>query len=387
MTLVEASWDDSRRAAYACGIELEGESIPLGSGDRRILAHDVVTATSLPPFTTSAMDGWAVAGTGPWKVVGEVLAGQVWLEELSSGHAVRIATGSVIPVGTHGVLRREHGRLGGEGVLDGDVALGQDVRPAGEEARVGEVLVSAGMPMTPVHLGLAAAGGADQLVVVRRPVAQLLILGDELLDSGSAREGCVRDSLGPQIPAWLERMGVTTHSATRVEDTLAAHLGALAAVGDADLVVTTGGTAAGPVDHLHEAIADVGGQLVVDSVAVRPGHPMLLARLDKRRWILGLPGNPQSAVVALLSLGGPLLARLFGQKFGVLDDVELAENVSAPERETRLVLCTLHSGVVTPTAHLGSAMLRGLAASDGFAVIAPGGGAAGDLVRWLPLPR
>ncbi len=386
MTSEAASWDDARVAAYECGVELDAEPVPLRLGDRRVLARDVTCATALPPFTTSAMDGWAVAGAGPWQVVGEVLAGRVWSEELSPGNAVRIATGAVIPLGTLGVLRREHGTLGGDRGLHGDVSPGQDIRLVGEEAGRGDVLASAGTLVTPVHLGLAAAGSADELMVVRRPAAHVLILGDELLDSGSPRDGRVRDSLGPQIPGWLERMGVITSSLTHVEDTLSAHVDALAAVGDADLVVTTGGTAAGPVDHLHSAIAAVGGQLVVDSVAVRPGHPMLLARLGECQWLLGLPGNPQSAVVALLSLGGPLLARLFGQSFVALDDVVLAENVTAPSRETRLVLSTLYSGVATPTAHLGSAMLRGLAASDGFAVVPPGGSAAGDTVGWLPLP-
>ncbi len=387
MTLEGGSWDAARLAAYESGVELEAEPVPLRLGDRRVLARDVTSATALPPFTTSAMDGWAVAGAGPWQVVGEVLAGRVWSEKLPPGNAVRIATGAVIPIGTHGVLRREHGTLSGDSVLDGAVAPGQDIRPAGEEARLGDELVGAGTLLAPVHLGLAAAGGADELMVVRRPAAHLLILGDELLESGSPRAGRVRDSLGPQIPGWLERMGVDTHSVTHVEDSLAAHVDALAAVSDADLVVTTGGTAAGPVDHLHSSIDAVGGQLVVDSVAVRPGHPMVLARLDERRWLIGLPGNPQSAVVALLSLGAPLLDRLFGQGFGVLDDVHLAEDVSAPAGETRLVLSTLRSDIATPTAHLGSAMLRGLAVSDGFAVISPGGCAAGDFVRWLPLPR
>ena len=402
MTLVETSWDDARAAAHNSGVVLPVEEIELGAGDRRVLARDVLASTSLPAFATSAMDGWAVSGDGPWRVVGQVLAGSIWRGELARGEAVRIATGAAIPMGTFGVLRREHGSLtndtlSNDDVVSGVVEPGQDVRPAGEEAEVGDVLINSGTLMAPVHLGLAAAGGTDQLVVVSRPIAQVLVLGDELLDSGPSHDGQVRDSLGPQIPGWLARMGVLTRELTRVQDTRDAHVAAinnaaidrtaLGETGDVDLVVTTGGTAAGPVDHLHAAIAEVGGVLEVDSVAVRPGHPMLLARLGERRWLLGLPGNPQSAVVALLSLGGPLLAALNGQPLTELDRITLGEDVGAPANETRLVLSTRDSGIATTTGHLGSAMLRGLAHSDGFAVIPPGGLGRGSTARWLPLPR
>jgi molybdopterin molybdotransferase len=162
-----------------------------------------------------------------------------------------------------------------------------------------------------------------------------------------------------------------------------------AAAADCDIVVTTGGTAAGPVDHLHPAIAALGGSFVVDAVAVRPGHPMALADLGsgrRARWLLGLPGNPQSAVVSLLTLGQPLIDSLLGVPEHPLATIALDAAAPAPDREHRLLACSRRGDRAAPAAHLGSAMLRGLAQSDGFAVLPPGGAAAGQEVPWLPLP-
>jgi molybdopterin molybdotransferase len=386
MTVTSPTWDQARALAHESGHPLVTERIELRAADGRMLAEPVVAATALPAYQTSAMDGWAVSGPGPWLIVGEVLAGAPAHRGLVDGECVRIATGAIPPTGTTGVIRRERAERDAQDHITGSVSPGQDLRPAGEEATAGEMLLAPGRRLTPAHLGLAAAGGADDLVVQRRPRAAVLILGDELLTEGAARDGRVRDSLGPQIPAWLDRLGVDTVSSSHVEDTLEAHTAALMACPDVDMVVTTGGTAAGPVDHLHRALAATGGELLVDSVAVRPGHPMLMGRWGDGQWLLGLPGNPQSAVIALLTLGAPLIDALNGIPLPHLVTVTLVEDVDAPATETRLVLAQLDQGAATPTPHLGSAMLRGLALANGLAVIPPGGARAGDAVRWLPLP-
>jgi len=386
MRLVAPDWDTARAEAHAAGALLDLEVVGLADGDRRILAEPVVSATALPPFALSAMDGWAVAGVGPWQVVGQVLAGSVREEALADGEAVSIGTGAAVPDRTLGVLRTEHGVVAADSRITGNVKPGQDIRPSGEEALRGEVLITPGTLLGPAHLGLAAAAGADALTVYRQPRARLLVLGDELLDVGPARGGQVRDSLGPQIPQWLKRLGVITDEPVKVEDTLEAHIASLEAAVGVDLVVTTGGTAAGPVDHLHAAIAAVGGDVVVDSVAVRPGHPMLLATLPGNRLLVGLPGNPQSAVIALLTLCAPSVAAMTGRTVELLSDAVLTQDVSAPASETRLLLCTRMGESATPLEHLGSGMLRGLATADGFAVLPPGGLAKGAAARWLSLP-
>lgn len=385
VALGSPAWDDARVTAHAAGSPLGAETVGLGAAHRRTLARDVRAATDLPPFLASAMDGWAVCGTGPWVVDGTVLAGSSRTTRLGTGRAVAIATGAAVPEGTVAVVRREDGAIR-HGYLYADAVPGRHLRPAGEEAPAGSLLIAAGSVLGPAHLGLAAAAGADTVDVVRRPTARVLVLGDELLDHGTPGAGRVRDALGPQVPAWLERLGVDCAGVTRVQDTLDAHLAALDAADDVDLVVTTGGTAAGPADHVHGAIAARSGSLVVDSVAVRPGHPMLLATLPGRRWLVGLPGNPQAAVAALLTLGGPLVAALLGRPLPVLGAALCPTDLSAPPHATRLVLAALGADGAEPTTHHGSGMLRGLAVADGYLVVPAGGSSAGQLLRWLPLP-
>ncbi len=393
MTLVEPRWDAARAALAAAVRPLAPVRHVLAVCDGLVLAEDLAALCALPSFDTSAMDGWAVAGSGPWTIVGQSLAGRPVPGPLAPGQAVVIATGGVVPSGADAVVRSEDGQVqarGGAEVLSAPTPDGPThVRPAGEECAAGEVLAVAGTVMTPALIGLAAASGHDELVVVPRPRVALVLFGDELATAGIPARGLVRDSLGPQVPAWVVRMGADVVLIERCEDTLAAHVEAIRrAAAAADVVLTTGGTAAGPVDHLHAAIALCDGDVVIDSVAVRPGHPMLAATLDRgRTWLVGLPGNPQSAIVTLMSLGAPILAALAGRPaLPELAVVTSAEEVAAPATEDRLVLGRLVDGAFVPGSHLGSGMLRGLAAATGFGVLPPGGVAAGDPVRWLPLP-
>ncbi len=199
------------------------------------------------------------------------------------------------------------------------------------------------------------------------------------------------------MPAWLRRYGATVDPAAvvgPVRDTLDAHVEAIrSALAVADVVCTTGGTMHGPVDHLHPALAALGADYLVNTVAVRPGFPMLLARVPgpdgRPRFLAGLPGNPQSAVIALVSLVAPLLAGLQGRDPITLPAVRLAEPVPGRGAYTHLALAALdHDGrTARPVPHVGSAMLRGLSRSHGFVVIRPDtAGSAGDLVPFLPLP-
>jgi molybdopterin molybdotransferase len=246
---------------------------------------------------------------------------------------------------------------------------------------------------------MAAACGYDQLTVTPAPRAAVVIFGDELLTAGLPGKGRVRDALGPQVPGWLTRLGARPTEGDRIDyhgpvaDTLEAHIEALTAViDDADLVCTTGGTMHGPVDHLHPTLAALGATYVANTVAVRPGFPMLLASVPRagRRpaFVAGLPGNPQSAIVAMVSLVVPLLAGLAGRPLAPLRRVRLGEAIRGRGEHTHLALVRLApDGRAQPLEHVGSAMLRGLAQADGFAVIAPGtDGAPGDEVEFAPLP-
>jgi molybdopterin molybdotransferase len=380
----EPDWPTARRVA-AAGQPLTARAVALSGTDGLVLAAPAVALADLPSFDTSAMDGWAVCGNGPWSPVGEVLAGHAPDLRLGPGQCCGIATGAAVPAGTTAVVRREHGRVH-DGRVFAEHVAGADIRPAGEECWAGDVLAEVGTEVSPALIGLLAAAGLDEIIVRPRPKVAVVLFGDELVDAGVAGIGLVRDSLGPQLPGWLTRMGAEVVSVSKAADTLAEHVDRIReAAATADVVMTTGGTAAGPVDHLHSAVGQLGGTFLIDSVAVRPGHPMAMAELGGA-WMVALPGNPLSAIVALLSLGTPLIDSLRGTPAGALPEVALTVDTKAPAHEHRLVASTLLGGRAAPVQHLGSAMLRGLAAADGFAVLPPGGAVAGDVVGWLALP-
>ncbi len=301
---------------------------------------------------------------------------------------MEIATGAQLPPGATAVLRREHGRADGTLLHDRGpcpLTTGQDVRPRGQECRRGEELLPAGVPVGPAVLGLAAACGHDRLLVHRRPVVQLLVLGDELLAAGIPGPGLVRDALGPLLPPWLRAAGAEVAEVRYVRDDFGLLRDALRH-STADVVVTTGGTAAGPVDFLHRALAEAGARLVVDGVAVRPGHPMLLAEIPGGRHLVGLPGNPLAAVAGTVTLALPLLHARSGRTVGAPALAPAAAALPGHPADTRLQPVRRTAAGVVPLAFDGPAMLRGLARAEALAVVPPGGVAPGETVELLELP-
>lgn len=393
------AWEDARALAARAGRDfpVAAHRIPLDRALGHVLAEALHALTDLPSFDTSAMDGWVVAGPGPWTVrEGDgLLAGHGAPDVLPDGEAVRIATGARIPADATAVIRSEHAHTDeAKGLLYGqrEVVPGQDIRPRGQECRTGDELLPAGTLVTPAVLGLAAAAGYDALVAVPRPRVDVLVLGDELLTSGLPHDGLIRDALGPMLGPWLRALGAEVGETRRLGDDAAALRHALT-TSDADLVVTTGGTAAGPVDHVHPVLADIGAELLIDGVDVRPGHPMLLARLASAGpYVVGLPGNPLAAVSGLLTLAEPLLRGIAGR--GSQDPYRalVHDEVQGHPHDTRLVPIVHRAARgggldhVVPLHYNGPAMLRGIAAADGLAVVPPGGVRSGTEVEILDLP-
>ena len=381
MTLFEPNWDSARECAAKLAPVGQTELIALEKSLNRVLAVDARSLIDLPTYETSAMDGYVVSGQGPWQIIGEVKAGQPFKEKLISGQALGIATGAVIPDGAFGVIRWEDAKVEGE-ILHGSTSARKDFRASGEEAKSGEILINRGTTLHPAMVGLLAAAGHDQIEVFVKPRVALLLLGDEIQLSGLPKNGLVRDSLGPQLPGWLERLGCEVSKIEYVSDQLELTIAAIDQVSkEFDLVVTTGGTADGPRDFLHKAIVALNAELIVDKVAVRPGHPQLLATVNGKP-LIGLPGNPQSAVVALMTLGQPLLDTYFGRAFRELPLISSDDQFQAQPGFTRLVLGTLHHGKFSMGQYLGSAMLRSLAHAEGFAVCTN----PPTPLRWLGLP-
>ncbi|MHB1740687.1 MAG: molybdopterin molybdotransferase MoeA [Actinomycetes bacterium] len=403
-------WPQARERAYTAPTPPVARVLPLMQTPGTVLAEPLYATAELPPATISAMDGWAVCGTGPWRIVGRVLAGATG-RGIQPGQAEEIATGAWLPEGARAVLRREHGRVRAEdatpptaagcpgapvALLDGTVADGTDLRRAGEECASGALLADAGSVLRPALLSLAAATGHDALRVIPRPQVRILVLGDELLDTGLPHDGRVRDALGPALPSWLTWAGAEVIGVQRVGDDAATLARAITGSGT-ELVVTTGATAAGPADHLHSVLGQLHAELVVDGVAVRPGHPMLAASMPgdsadgPRRWLVGLPGNPYAAVAGLVTLAVPLIARMSGRGLPASGRIRLDAAERGAGGDHRLVpVAPVGRGGGGGAWHAlpfrGAGMLRGLAQASALAVIPPGGAPAGVELDRLDLP-
>lgn len=378
--------------AARTGPRLDVERIPLADAVGRVLARELRALGQLPSYASSAMDGWAVAGQGPWLIRGQVLAGDTAARVLTPGTAMTIATGGMLPGGSDGVLRSEDGETepGNNGALlrvraGAPSPTGRHARPAGQEATLGDLLASSGTVLTPPLVGLVAAAGHDEVDVVRRATVAPLLFGDELTHAGIAAPGEVRDALGPQLRGFLTALGTQPAAPVFVPDDLEATLAAICGT-HADVVVTTGSTAHGPRDLLHRALAELGAALVIDMVAMRPGHPMLLAVLPDGRPLVGLPGNPLSASAGLLTLMDPLVRGMAGREVAPVTPEMVADAITGPPDMHRLAPVTRTPDGLRVTDWTGSGMLRGLASADALAVLPPGGAEAGQAVDVLRLP-
>jgi molybdopterin molybdotransferase len=386
------SWHEARELFRRVGaVQLRpAVARPLGDAAGLVLAAAVHARAAIPAFDRSAMDGWAVAGDGPWTLGPGIAAGGApATAPLAAGQALPIATGAPVPPGPVGILRREHGRVA-NGVLtpaDGRSAPrpGADVRRRGEEAEEGELLLPPGAVLTPAAVALAAVAGLDAVPVRPRPDVDLILLGDEVDESGIPAIGRVRDAYRPALPGLIHALGGSGGTVTRVGDDLGATIAALAA-SDAAVTVSTAGTSHGEHDHMRQALAELGCSFVVDGVAMRPGHPVLLARRPDGRPILALPGNPFAAMVCLVTLGAVLLDGMVGRESWPLDRLPMAEAVTNPRAGVTIVAGRRTAGGVVPVGWQGSAMLRGLAAADVLAVVPEGGVEALDAVETIPLP-
>jgi molybdopterin molybdotransferase len=295
-----------------------------------------------------------------------------------------------VPAGASAVLRLEHGVVA-DGILHSSAPLppGRDIRPRGQECVAGTTLIEAGTTITPALLGLAAAAGHDELRVHRQQTVQVLVTGSELALSGVPRDGRVRDALSPLLLPWLSAHGAGLHGTRMVGDRAEALRGELLNSA-ADVIITTGSTSAGPTDVLHPVLRKVGACLVVDSVAVRPGHPMLLAELPSRpseqpRWLVGLPGNPLAAIAGLVTLALPLLRRLGGHPCPPLHLLAIDTAIPGHPHDVRLVPATMEGGRAAVLPFDGPAMLRGVAVADVLVVVPPGGAVAGTYVEAVGL--
>ncbi|WP_251024571.1 molybdopterin molybdotransferase MoeA [Arthrobacter sp. ISL-65] len=381
--------------AFDCAVPLAPVDVPLPLAVGRTLTRDVAALQKLPHYDSSAMDGWAINGGGPWILTDHE-------PFLFPGRASVIATGGLVPAGAQSILRKESGQIhqNADGSLllrlndpakEGEPGPGQHLRPAGEEAAAGEVLIPAGTILNPAHLALAAVAGHDELQVQAKPVVAIVLTGSEVVTQGVPAPGQVRDTFGPQLGTVISLLGGTPAGSLRIGDSYPEWLAALCG-SDAfpgrmpDVIITTGGTGCSGTDHFRAAVAALGGRLLLDGIAMRPGHPAVLAELPDGRFVVGLPGNPLAAMMALITLADPLLAALGGRPLNAVGQVTSAADVDPYPGRTRLLPCRFIEGLAFPASHTGPGMMRGLAWADGVMAVPPGGVQSGEPVPVLPLP-
>ncbi|HEX4225200.1 MAG TPA: molybdopterin molybdotransferase MoeA [Pseudonocardiaceae bacterium] len=377
------SWARARAIAAEVAKPLDRVVLDLGDALGTVLAAPLAARLPQPCVAVSAMDGYAVAGTPPWRIIGpRLFAGdRPWDQRLLPGQAAEIATGAPVPAGADAVLPVEHAHREGN-LLGGMLGTKPHIRQTGEDFAAGDLLVPESAIVTPAVLGLAAALGCDTLDVHRRARVRVALTGDELLRSGLPEPGRVRDAIGPMLPGLIERFGGELLGASYLPDRIDA-LGRLFADGDEDVLVVCGSTSVGAADHLHTRLAAARAQLFVDGVACRPGHPQVLAGLPDGRFVLGLPGNPAAALAAALTLLGPLLGALGGRRPARLGTAILRDPPGPHPRDTLLKGVVVDGDEVVMVGGDRPGNLVAPARADALAVIPPDW--AGPRAELLPL--
>ena len=307
----------------------DGELLPLRECLDRIVSRSIRSPIEVPAYTNSAMDGYAVnsqdlpaKGERTLKVAGTSWAGRPHNGPVSSGEAVRIMTGGMMPEGTDTVVIQEHveARMSGDEVVaidvDGSTDTGRNVRQAGEDIKTDDIIVEAGEQLTPAHIGLIASLGVDKVQVYRKLRVAFFSTGDELrpLETHAGKAlgvGEIYDSNRHTLFAMLSRMGVELIDLGVVPDTAAdTRRALLKAANTADVVISSGGVSAGQADFVSRTLSDI-GEVTFWKLAMRPGRPLACGRVGQAHFF-GLPGNPVAVMVTFYEFVQPAIKRMMG---------------------------------------------------------------------------
>lgn len=376
------------------------EIVALKDAAGRVLAKPLKALRNQPPFDSSAMDGYAVLAADVAEMparltlIGTSAAGHRFTGRLATGQCVRIFTGAPMPRGADAVVIQENTEAAGQAItVLQPVRVQQNVRLSGLDFRRGDQLLPAGLRLNARDIGLAAAANAGTLAVRRRPVVAILATGDELVLPG-AKPGPdqIVSSNSHALAAMAAHFGAEVVNLGIVADTLKATERAIARAAQADVLLTTGGASVGDHDYVQEALKNSGVKIGFWKIAMRPGKPFMYGR-RKGQHVLGLPGNPVSALVCARLFLKPLLDGLLG--LPVSDDLAEAR-LGSPMKENdtrqdyvRATLSVAPDGarIVTPYAKQDSSMQRTFREAHALIVRPPHAPAAsvGDVVKILRL--
>jgi molybdopterin molybdotransferase len=376
---------------------LETEPVAVGAAAGRVLADDAHAAVDLPPFPSSAMDGFAVrAGDTPGvlPVVARIAAGVPAPRALRPGEAMAIATGGVVPEGADAVIPIEYVVVRGNDVeIRESVDQFVNIRPRGGDVEAGDVVVARGVRLGPAQLGALAAAGIAEVSCTRRPRVAILATGTELRRPGEElASGQVYEANGVLLAAALASTGAETESIPAVADDEEAHREALGRGLAADMLVTSGGVSVGPHDLVRGLLRELGVREIFWGVAVKPGKPLAFG-VRGRTLVFGLPGNPVSSLVGCELFVRPAVLALQGvaEPGPIYHEGRLGTTVRRNSRRDEFLRARLlpsEDGVVLePVSGQESHMIVRAAGAEALLLAPRGDGelAAGERVRYLPL--
>ena len=376
---------------------LASERVQLADAVGRVTAAPATATVDLPPFASSAMDGYAVRSAdvpGVLVVVGEAAAGRPADAPLGAGEAVAISTGGVVPTGADAVIPIEYVVQHDNTVeIAEPAAPGANVRPRGGDVAAGAVVVPEGARLGSAQLGALGAAGVEGVDCARRPRVALLATGSELVRPGTPlADGQIYESNSLMLAAALASAGCDIELLPLVADDERAHRDALARGLEADVLVTSGGVSVGPHDLVRSIEAELGVEEIFWRVAIKPGKPVSFGVRDAT-LVFGLPGNPVSSLVGCELFVKPALRALQGEReplprfeAGVLAG-GLRQNDARDEFVRARSRLDQNGTVLEPLSGQESHMIVRAAAADALVHVPRGDGelAVGTAVRWLRL--
>ncbi len=384
--------DEARALVIGAVRLLETESVPLSELAGRTLGAIITAPHDLPAHANSAMDGYAVAArsTGPWTISAQIMAGDN-PAPLAPATAAAIATGGVLPDGADAVIPIEQVvEADGTVTATGVVKTGDHVRPRGADVQKGDRVLQAGTRLTPLAVSAIAGLGLTEVVCRRRPRVAVLTTGDELVAPGTPlQRGQIHESNSVLVAATLAALGCDIVAISSVADTAdATHDAFAAAIGSADLVVSTGGVSVGPRDHVKPALRTLNVTELFWRVATQPGQPVWCGVAPNGTLVAGLPGNPLSCLVGLHLLLAPAVRAMTGDTpEPITIRAQLAAPITQLPSRLRAIPMLLRDGQLEQLGAGSSHQLSRAARANALALIPMGDGElpAGTLVDAVPL--
>ncbi|MBR9649976.1 molybdopterin molybdotransferase MoeA [Thalassovita aquimarina] len=388
------SVEEARSLLFGLVTPLDAETVPLVQAAGRVLARDVSAKRTQPPFAASAMDGYAVradevAKGASFEVIGEAAAGSGFAGRVAPGQAARIFTGAPVPEGADFVVLQEDVSRDGDHInITGDTGASHNIRPAGGDFKTGHRF-AAPKRLDPADIALLASMNIAEVPVTRKPVVALISTGNELVMPGETPgpdQIIASNTFG--LKALLNLAGAETRILPIALDTPASLQTALDLAEGADLIITIGGASVGDHDLVAQVAADMGLERTFYKVAMRPGKPLMAGRLNGA-MMMGLPGNPVSAMVCGTLFAAPVVEALLGLPARAPErlQAELAVDVAANGPREHYMRAVLKDGLLTPLPDQDSSLLSVLSTANALLIrpVRDPAQPAGHMVDYIPI--